>query len=111
MRGETVVVERRERVGSAPGNTPIYDWVAESVHDVLVAPGPRTDVVDSIRPDGVKVVWNLHFPKTFNASLKACRVRVRGEAPCAVIGDPKPYTLANTPTRWWMPVEVEAVNG
>lgn len=111
MKGETVIVEHEERVGTAPGNTPIYEWVAETVEDVLVAPGAREDVVDSNRPEGVRVAWTLHFPKTFNKSLRGARVSVRGEPACPVIGDPKPFTLANTPTRWHMPVEVEDVHG
>lgn len=110
MRGETVVVVRRERTGTGPGNTPIYGDVETTVHDVLVAPGPRQDVVESNRPDGVEVAFNLHFPKTFSGSLRGAQVVVRGE-PFDVIGDPRPYTLANTPTRWWMPVEVERVDG
>lgn len=111
MLGETVVVERNVRVGTAPGNSPIYEWVPEAVEDVLVAPGPRDDVIDSNRPDGTKVAWTLHFPKTFNKSLRGARVKVRGDEARLVVGDPKPYTLANTPTRWWMPVELEAVDG
>lgn len=111
MIGETVVVERRERVGTDPGNAPIYKWVTETVEDVLVAPGPRNDVVESNRPDGVRIAWNLHFPKPYAASLRGARVSVRGEPARDVVGDPKPYTLENTPTRWWMPVELEAVDG
>ncbi|MGO3147087.1 MAG: hypothetical protein ACTIJ6_05340 [Leucobacter sp.] len=111
IRGETVVVEQELRTGTAPGNTPIYEWVPETVDDVLVAPGAREDVVDSNRPEGVRVAWTLHFPKTFNASLRGARISVRGEEARSVIGDPKPYTLANTPTRWHMPVELEAVDG
>ena len=110
MMGEAVIVIRRERTGTGPGNTPIYDDVETPVSDVLVAPGPRTDVDGPIRPDGVEVAFNLHFPKTFSGSLRGAQVVVRGE-PFDVIGDPRPYTLANTPTRWWMPVEVGRTDG
>lgn len=111
MKGEQVTIYRRERVGTGPGNTPLYEDVETSVDDVLVAPGARTDVVDSNRPDGVEVAWTLHFPKTFSGSLRGASVSVRGEPKARVIGDPKPFTLANTPTRWHMPVELERVDG
>ena len=111
MWGETVIVIRRERVGTGPGNTPLYDDVETVVDDVLVAPGPRQDVVESNRPDGVEVAFNLHFPKTFSESLRGARVSVRGQEPLNVIGDPQPFTLANTPTRWWLPCEIARVDG
>lgn len=111
MKGETVIVHRRVRTGTGPGNTPLYEDLEESVDDVLVAPGPRQDVIESNRPDGVEISWNLHFPKTFTGSLRGARISVRGEMPAPVIGDPKPYTAANTPTRWHMPVEVQYVEG
>ncbi|MHC6175467.1 hypothetical protein [Glutamicibacter sp. X7] len=111
MIGETVVVVRREQIGTLPGNIPEYGEVETTVEDVLVAPGPRADVVDSNRLEGVQIAWTLHFPKTFSGSLRGTSVKVRGESACPVVGDPKPLTLANTPTRWWMPVELERVEG
>lgn len=111
LRGEPVVVERREQVGLDPGRNPIYDWVPEVVEDVLVEPGSRSDVSDSQRPDGVRVAWTLHFPKVYTASLSGCRVQVRDDKPRKVIGDPHQYTNANTPTRWNRPAELEGVEG
>lgn len=91
------------------------------VDDVLIVPGDSSDLNGSIRPEGDRTVYTLHFPKTFPESvtgipsfrlksLKGARVRVRGEF-FRVIGDPKPYMDVNTPTRWNFPVRVEAVNG
>lgn len=111
MRGEAVTVFRYVQVGVTPGNTPIKEWVSEVVEDVLVASGPRQDVVESVRPEGVLIAWNLHFPKTFNQSLRGCEVSVRGEPRLKVVGDPKPFTRKNTPTRWHMPVELEGTDG
>lgn len=110
--GEAVTVRRRPAVGTDPGGGPIYGTpVDETVTDVLVAPGPREDVVDSNRPDGTRIAWTLHFPKTYSSSLRGAEISVRGGAFRPVVGDPQPYTLANTPTRWWMPVELEDVDG
>ena len=52
----------------------------------------------------------LHWPKLDVRSLKGKRVKVRGES-FAVIGDPRPFTDANTPGRWNRPVQVSEVNG
>ena len=111
IRGEAVVVERWQETGRDPGNAPIREWVAETVENVLVAPGPRNDVVDSNRPDGVDVVFNLHFPKTYTADLTGCRISVRGQAPLAVVGSPWPYFGPNTPGAWDRPVEVSRIDG
>lgn len=47
MIGEVVVVERHVETGRDAHNQPIFDWVSESVGDVLVAPGPRADIPDT----------------------------------------------------------------
>lgn len=84
----------------------------ERVDGVLVSPG-ATDDMEASRPEGVEVAFTLHFPKTYSKSLKGCSVRL--PAPWGgtyrVVGDPRPYMAANTPTRWHMPVEVEASHG
>lgn len=92
-----------------------------TLDDVLIVPGETSDLNGSLRSEGDRTVYTLHFPKTFPEavkgipqeflnSLKGARVRVRGEV-FRVIGDPKPYMDVNTPTRWNLPVKVEAVNG
>lgn len=111
MRGETVTVIRRVEVGRDPGNSPIYADEEEPVADVLVAPGPRTDLAESARPEGVEVRFTLHFPKTFTGELRGAAISVRGEEPLRVIGSPRPYTRGNCPTRWHMPVEVGRADG
>lgn len=112
MIGETVVVERHTPSGATDSHgNPIYVWSLETVEDVLVAPGPRNDLTDAERPEGVRVVWNLHFPKGYPATLAGARVSVRGGQSLSVVGDPQHYTEANTPTRWSMPVEVWRVDG
>lgn len=111
IRGETVVVERHVEVGRDPGNNPIFEWVAEEVDDVLVAPGGLADVIESNRPDGAQVTYSLHFPKGYPTTLRGARISVRGQEPLDVIGDPQHYTEANTPGRWSMPVEVGRTDG
>ncbi|MGO2110727.1 MAG: hypothetical protein ACTH31_03860 [Pseudoclavibacter sp.] len=109
--GESVVVYRDVQTGEDAHGEPIVETVSEDVDNVLVAPGPRADIPGAFRPDGVTVVWNLHFPKPYAADLRGARISVRGQDSLDVIGSPAPFTLENTPTKWWMPVEVSRADG
>lgn len=111
IKGETVIIIRRERIGTLPGNTPEYAEVETPVENVLIDPKPGTDVTDSVRPDGTRAEYILHFPKTFVGSLRGASVRVRDSGPMQVEGDPQPYTNANTPGPWNRPVAVYRVDG
>lgn len=108
--GEIVKVSTTSESSIDPYGAPILTEIWSIVENVLVAPGSSKDVTGQIRPDGIEVVYELHFPKTFDEPLAGRQVEVRGEV-FDVIGDPKPYTLENTPTQWWMPVKVRAVSG
>lgn len=108
--GETVTVRTFTDDTVDDFNMPVQDHSDIEVSNVLVGPGPRSDLEVGERPDGVKVIYNLHFPKTFTGSLRGCDVQVRGEW-FQVIGDPKPYTAENTPGDWNMPVEVWVADG
>ena len=87
-------------------------YSAETISNVLVSPGATQDLVAS-RPEGVTVAYTLHFPKTFTGSLEGCIVTLPypWEGDYRVIGDPKPYIDADTPTPWHTTVEVEAAHG
>lgn len=111
IHGETVKVFRRVKTGRDAGNSPIFQWVGQDVGNVLVSPGPRTDVTDRTRPDGVKIAWTLHFPKEYPVTLANARISVRGGEPMNVVGDPQHFTAQNTPGKWSMPVEVARVDG
>lgn len=111
IRGEQVRIRVPDvLIGYDPVGDEIWGTDERDVENVLVAPGPRADLTDAERPDGVRIVFNLHFPKTFEGSLRGGEIRVRGQW-YAVIGDPQPYTPENTPGQWNMPVEVEKVKG
>lgn len=111
IRGERVVVRRKVLGVPDKFGSPSVSWVEEPVSDVLVAPNGVADVEGSVRPDGVRVKWALHFPKNFVGSLKGCEVKVRSDKPRPVVGDPQPYTPENTPGRWNLPVLLEDVDG
>ncbi len=77
--------------------------------EAVVAPG-STSELDASRPNGCKVSYTIHMPKTWERSLRGATVEVRGKS-YRVVGDPQPYTAANVPGAYGMPVEVEAVDG
>lgn len=110
LTGETVVVKRNVPGEPDPFGAPTAGSVeSENVGNVLVAPGLRSDL-PADRPEGVRVVFTLHFPRGYGKSLRGAVVNVRG-TDYRVIGDPQAYTEVNVPGPWTMPVEVEAALG
>lgn len=99
----------RDNVSYDDLGEPIYGDQEREQVDVLVQPGTTTDL-DATRPNGVEVVFTLHFPKSYTKSLQACRIEARGDI-YEVVGDPQPYTPENTPGNWNLPVEVKRVDG
>lgn len=107
--GETVTVIRPVVTHDELGEPVEDEPTRETVENVLVAPGSTVDM-DETRPQGVSVVFTLHFPKGYGKPLRGCSVEVRGVA-YEVVGDPQPYTEANVPGPWSMPVEVTRHDG
>lgn len=113
IRGVTVTVKRPTEGEPDRFNNPTKGAdVIEVVDDVLVSPGGTADI-EAARPEGVTVDYTLHFPKGYGSSLEGCSVVLPApwSCTCRVIGDPRPYIDANTPTRWNLPVEVEVAHG
>lgn len=110
IRGEQVVVEFKSAIGKDAMGDMLYSFYEEQVPNVIVQPGSTDDITGSTRPDGTKVTYTLHFPKTWNKRVNGLRVKVRGDW-CNVIGDPVPYTAENTPGTWNYPVQVVRSNG
>ena len=112
---ESVFVRYRTKVGpDAHGNdNPTYSK-PEEVKGVLVAPARgyamTKDIDGSIRSDGKKVKFNLFFPKTFVKwrDLPGALIDVRG-TDYLVIGEPQYWK--DTPTKWYIQVDVEVVHG
>lgn len=96
-------------------NTVVKTRTPSTVSNVLISPGATTEL-EAGRPEGVRIVFTLHFPKTFTGSLEDCLIEL--PAPYGgtgvkyrVVGDPYPYMDENTPTPWHMPCEVVKVDG
>lgn len=109
IQGETVTVirrtEKRDELGEPAGLTE----EREEVPNVVVAPGPTSDL-DASRPEGVTVAFTLCFSKAYIGELRGCSVLVRGtEYP--VVGSPQRYTPENTPGDWNLTAEVARTDG
>lgn len=110
LHGETVQVWSPVRAVDAEGDAVIAWTGPVEVAGALVAPGSTSALGGSTRPDGVEVAYTVHFPKSFDASLRGARVQVRGEL-FEVVGDPRPYARDLCPGAWWMQAEVRRVQG
>ena len=84
----------------------------ETVDNVLIAPATTADM-EAARPEGVTVAYTLHFPKTYNGTLEGCMITLPApwSGDYTVVGDPRPYMDANTPTDWHLQVQVERAHG
>lgn len=110
LKGETVLVQTRTKTGVDAFNSPIYTTSEVSVANVLVSPSTPADNISAMHPEGVRVKYMLHFPKSYTGNLQGLKIRVRGSL-YDVIGSPDHYTLENTPGEWWLPVEVGDTSG
>lgn len=110
IRGEAATVLRRSAASTDSHGNAVYGaWEGEDVQNVLAQPGATSDL-DSSRPEGARIAMTFHFPKAYTASLKGCKVSYGGRE-YAVVGDPQPYTGANTPGPWDRAAECEACDG
>ena len=112
MRGISVTVRTPNGTELDRFGNEQYVFTESAVDDVLVDPGASESLAAS-RPEGVRVAFTLHFPKSFVGSLEGCEIVL--PSPWAgvyrVVGNPGRYIDANTPTRWNMAVEVEKAYG
>ena len=110
IRGETVQVALRVDGGTDRlGNPTVAYADPVPVRNVLVAPATM-DEVAATRPDGIVATYTLHFPRGYRADLRGAIVTVRGDE-YRVAGDPAPYTEADVPGEWSMPVTVGRRDG
>lgn len=108
--GETVEVIRRGEHVANPYGEYDYNEIHDVVDDVLVHPSTTEDFGTANRPEGTTQIITLHFPKTYNVSLRHAKVIVRNTT-YDVIGNPSYYTKENTPGKWNYPVQAVVHNG
>lgn len=114
--GEKIVLEMPTEGPPDAMGDPVFISATQEIDNVLVQPGTTNDIAsgrsgERNRPDGVTIVYTLHFPKGLeNYDFRGCRVKVRGEW-MEVVGDPTYYAPENTPGQWNYPVEVKRCDG
>lgn len=107
LRGQSVEVVR-VKVSYVDGER-VESTERETVQNVLVCPGATADSAANARPDSDRVAYTLAFQKGYDKPLRNCRAVIGGRE-YRVMGDPQPCR-ENCPTRWWLRVEVERVDG
>ena len=63
LKGVTVVLYDKVKVGEDGFQQPIYDEVAINVGNVLISPTSSTDIVDNLSLYGKKAIFTLAIPK------------------------------------------------
>ena len=105
---EPAVVITREYVTDALGEV-TETTETYSNADVLVCPASTEDLAET-RPDGDKIVYNIHFKKGWSVPLRGAIIELRGER-FRVDGDPQCYTVENCPTPFNLKVSVVRADG
>lgn len=112
MTGETVTVVIPSKTSGTDGMGEPMAGPPVSVpcDNVLFDPEPSmtTDLPADTRADNTSSTVCFHFPRSWVRSLKGCRVEYGGTT-FEVVGNPRPYADAGTPTPWDRPVYARAV--
>lgn len=122
MLGEDVVVLTRTKAGEDELGEPTYTWDGERVSNVLVRPLSGSELTDALRPDGIRVSYELSFPKSWTAGkapgfLAHRRVALvaRGmdgsDADSALRVTGSPDRTIPCPTAWDTSCEIGRVDG
>lgn len=127
MLGETVAVLTRTKGGTDEMGEPVWEWSSETVPGVLVrsvdgGESEATDTARDIRPDGVRVLYSLAFPRSWTATkpsgyLEHARVALvdRGmdanDARAALRVSGRPDRTPESPLVWDTACEVGRMDG
>lgn len=122
MLGETVAVLTRTKTGTDEMGEPTYEWASETVDNVLVRPLSGADLVDPLRPDGIRVSYSLAFPKAWTKGKKPgflahrrvaliARGMDANDADSALMVSGSPDRTAPCPTAWDTVAEVGRTDG
>ena len=105
---EPIVVITRETQKDDLGEV-ISTSETEYKTDALVCPVSTQDI-SAERPNGDKVIFNVHFKKDWNISLAGAYIEIRGER-YRVNGNPQKLTDDNCPTPFNLSAQVVKCDG
>ncbi len=120
--GEAVAVLTRSSSSTDRMGDPVWTWTPETVENVLVRPLNGSDASDQLRPDGVRALYRLAFPKTWTEGkapgyLAHARVALTARGMSATDADSalrvigSPDLTEPCPTKWNLTCDVGRVDG
>lgn len=107
IKGMTVVLYSRKRVGSDEFNAPVYQETADYVENVLVSPASSSDVEDTDRIYGKHAVYTVAIPKGDTHDWEDATVEFFGHK-WRTIGFVQRGIEENIPLDWNGKIQVEA---
>lgn len=106
IKGMTVILVTKEKVGVDAFNAPIYSTSEIEVENVLIAPASSDDITTSQDLYGKKAVYTLGIPKGDTHNWIDATVRFFGQE-WHTFGYPQEGIEANIPLDWNKKVMVE----
>jgi|SRR5690625_3100683 len=79
IKGITVTLITKQKVGNDPLGAPIYEDVEKEVENVLVTPTSSDDIINELELSGKKAVYTLAIPKGDTNEWEDAEVRFFGE--------------------------------
>lgn len=113
MKGITVSLAVKTKVGTDAFNQPVFEEIMTDVPDVLVGEPSSPDIVNALTLYGAKVAYTLGIPKGDTHNWEGTKV-VLPEPFAGVyhtVGVPTAGIEANVPTRWNKKVHLERYEG
>ena len=99
IKGITVILMVKTKVGVDSFNRPIYEYKEETVENVLVTPSSTDDVVTTQNLTGKKAVYTLAIPKGDTHNWEDTTVKFFGQE-WSTLGFPIEGIEENIPLDW-----------
>ena len=106
IKGIPIIIKKKVQIGTDGFNHPIYNYVDETVENVLVAPSSSDDVVSAQDLYGKRAVYTLAIPKRDNHNWNDTIVEFFGKQ-WKTFGFPLDGIEENIPLDWNKKVMVE----
>lgn len=107
IKGETIILKQKIKVGDDPFGRPIYEKVDVEVENVIVGSPSFDDAVAELNLSGKRIAFTLGIPKGDTHNWEDTTVSIRGKL-FKTYGFPLTQTEENVPGPWNTQVKVEA---
>ena len=106
IKGIPIIIKTEVQVGVDGFNNPIYEYLDETVENVLVSPATSDDIISTQDLTGKKAVYTLAIPKGDSHDWQDCIVSFWGQD-WRTFGYPIEGIEENIPLDWNKKVMVE----